>query len=364
MTLRWTGPLLAVSLALSASAATIDTIAGDGRAGRVGDHGPAVDSQLNQPFFCALDRQGNLFVADLGNECVRRIDAETGAITTVAGNGQTGYSGDGGPAVDATFNQPCALAVDDGGHLFVVDRLNAVIRRVDRQGVITTVAGTGEKKYSGDGGPGQSAALREPHDCCLDGRGGLLIADVADWRIRRLDLNTGEISTFAGTGRPRMRPKRADLGDGGLATEAVILGARAVCVDVQGNTYICEREGNSLRKVDLHGVISTVAGTGDAGYSGDGGPATEATFRGPKGLCADAAGNIYVVDTENHAIRRIDAASGAITTFVGGRAGPGGDGGAADQAGLFRPHGCLMAPDGALLIADTENHRIRRVAVD
>jgi sugar lactone lactonase YvrE len=349
-------------LAPAAPPGTIDTVAGSGRKGYAGDGGPAADAPLDQPFHCDLDAAGNLYVAEAGNHCVRRVDRKGGTITTVAGTGAKGYTGDGGPATRATLNEPYAVAVDSNGDLYVVDRLNAVIRKVvGKTGVITSVAGNGRKGYAGDGGPAVDAMLREPNDCCLDGKGGLLIADVADWRIRRLDLKAGTISTFAGTGRPAGKVDRSRLGDGGPAAEAVLYGARAVCVDGRGNTYVCEREGNAVRKVDARGVITTVAGTGGRGYDGDGGDATRATFNGPKGVRCDRDGNVYVVDTENHAIRRIDAGTNVVTTVAGGRQGAGGDGGPADRAGLDRPHGCVLDADGILYIADTNNHRVRRV---
>jgi streptogramin lyase len=349
-------------LAAAAPPGTIDTFAGSGRKGYAGDGGPAAEARLDQPFHCDLDAAGNLYVAEAGNHCVRRVDRKTGTITTVAGSGSKGYGGDGGPATKATLNEPYAVAVDGNGDLYIVDRLNAVVRKVDgKTGVITTVAGNGKKGYGGDGGPAAEAMLREPNDCCLDGKGGLLIADVADWRIRRLDLMAGTIGTFAGTGRPASKLDPARLGDGGLAARAVLPGARAVCVDGRGNTYVCEREGNAVRKIDASGVITTVAGTGARGYDGDGGDAARATFNGPKGVRCDRQGNVYVVDTENHAIRRIDATTNVVTTVAGGRQGAGGDGGRADRAGLDRPHGCVLDADGTLFIADTNTHRVRRV---
>jgi streptogramin lyase len=336
--------------------------AGTGEPGFSGDNGPASRAQLHEPYFCEQDSRGNLYVADALNNRVRKIDPASGRMTAVAGSGAQGFSGDDGPAPQATMNQPCSLAVTSDGALYVVDRLNAVVRVVNlATGTIRRAAGTGEKGFRGDGGPAVGAQLREPHDCCLDGKGGLLIADVADWRIRRLDLKTGTITTFAGTGRSKGKLDRTQLGDGGKAVQAVIHGARAVCVDGQGNTYICEREGNAIRKVDAAGVITTVAGTGAKGYTGDGGPAAKATFNGPKGVRCDRDGNLFVVDTENHAIRRIDRKTGIITTVAGGRKGSGGDGGPAARAELNRPHGLLIVEDGTMYIADSGNHRIRRV---
>lgn len=332
------------------------TVAGTGEVGYAGDGGPAKLAVLSDPFMCAFDPQGNLYVSDGRNHTVRRVDRDTGVIITVAGNGSEGYSGDGGPATAATFNQLYSLQVDINGDLYIIDRLNAVVRRVDAAtGLIATVAGTGQSGHSGDGGPGTRAQLREPNDCFLDGRGGLLIADIQDQRVRRLNLATGIIETFAGDGQ------LARAGDGLLATGASIMGARAVCKDSKGNTYICEREGNGVRKVDSNGVMSTFAGTGQRGYEGDGGPALEATWGAPKAIRCDSQDNLLVVDTENHAIRRIDAATGVVTTVAGGRQGGEGDGASALSAGLDRPHGCEVDRQGNIYIADSNNHRVRVV---
>ncbi len=339
----------------------ITTIAGTGERGYSGDGGPAASALLSEPFMCAFDAAGNLYVAEAMNHCVRRVERATGVIVTIAGTGDEGYSGDGGPATAATFNQPYSLQVDANGDVYVVDRLNYVIRRIDAAtGIVSTVAGSGEPaspehQDRGDGGPGTRAQFREPNDCFLDGRGGLLIADVQDQRIRRLDLASDIITTFAGNGDKRRS------GDGRPATEASILGARAVCMDGAGNTYIAEREGNGVRKVDANGVMSTLAGTGEFGYGGDGGPAFIATWGGPKAIRCDHGGNLLVVDTENHAIRRIDAITGHVLTIAGGRLGRRGDGGPADEAGMDRPHGCDVDAAGNIYIADSNNHRVRVV---
>ena len=343
-------------------AGQITNLAGTGQASYGGDGGPAVQAQFNQPFLCVTDETGGLFVADALNHCVRFIDAKTGICTTVVGTGQKGYTGDGGPAQKATLNEPYALALDKQRNLFIVDRLNAVIRRVDgKTGLISTLAGTGVKGFTGDGGPSTQAQFREPNDCVFDGHDGLLVADVTDWRIRRIDLRTGTITTFAGTGKPTDRAKARSSGDGGPAVKAVIAGARAVCVDSLGTVFICEREGNRIRKVDSSGVITTVAGTGMKGYSGDGGSPLQATLNGPKGLRCDARGNLLIVDCENHAIRQVDFGTNRIATLAGGRRGSRGDNGPAVQAELNRPHGCIMDRDGSLIICDTENHRLRKV---
>ena len=332
----------------------IYTFAGTGEAGYTGDGGPASDALMREPFMCAFDDVGNLFVCEATNHIVRKVDAATGVITTVAGTGKLGYSGDGGPATEATMHEPYSLAIDSDGSIYIVDRLNAVVRRVDPDGIITTVAGTGELGHSGDGGPGHEAQMREPNDCFLDGMGGLLIADIQDQRVRRLDIASGIIATFAGNG------EKARGDDGLPATEASILGARAVCMDGAGNTYIAEREGNGVRVVSPDGIMGTIAGANaDLGYTGDGGPAIESTWAGPKGIRCDAHGNIIVTDTENHAIRRIDATTHIVTTIAGGQLGGHGDNGPAPTAGMDRPHGCEIASDGSIYVADSNNHRVR-----
>ena len=340
-------------------AGKISTYVGTGEGGHAGDGGQAGDAVCNEPFMCDFDSAGNLFYTEAKNHIVRRVDKASGIVTTVAGTGEVGYSGDGGSAIQATMQEPYSLQVDqNNGDIYIVDRLNAVVRKVDAaSGIITTVAGTGEVGYSGDGGPGNQAMFREPNDCFLDGKGGLLIADIQDQRIRRLDLATGIVTTVAGNG------EKERTGDGKPALEASFLGARAVCLDSKGNMYVAEREGNGVRKVDTNGLMSTIAGNGERGYEGDGGPALTATWGSPKALRCDAEDNIIVVDTENHAIRRIDAVTGVVTTIAGGRLGGEGDGGAATDAAMDRPHGCGIDTDGNIYIADSNNHRVRVVGV-
>jgi streptogramin lyase len=351
--------LVVTTVGLASTAGpTISTFAGTGMPGNAGDGGPAALAQLRDPFDVALDRAGNLYFSDTSNHSIRRIDVRTGVISTIAGSGRKGFSGDGGPATQATMNEPYGLALDTDGHLFIVDRLNARVRLVDgKSGIIRTVAGTGQPGYSGDGGPGDKAQLREPNGVALDGKGQLYITDVADQRVRVVALDTGIITTFCGTGR------KEQTGDGGPYQQASLLGPRAVAVGPDGGVYICEREGNSIRRVNrTTGMIERYAGTGTRGYTGDGGPAVRATFNGPKEIKIDAADNVWVVDTENHAIRRIDARTGVVTTVAGtGRAGGTGDGGPALQGMLNRPHGVAVAPDGTIYIGDTLNHRIRKV---
>lgn len=353
--------LLAVVGALGADgpSGVITTAVGTGRMGYEGDGGPAAKARLNSPFGVALDGDGNLYLCDTFNHCVRRVEARTGVIRTVAGDGKAGFSGDGEPATKARMNEPYGLVLDREGNLYVADRLNRRVRRIDgKTGTITTLAGVGSKTFSGDGGPADRGGMVEPNGVALDpAQRRLFVADVADHRVRVVDLSSGMISTFAGTGQGKHD------GDGGPARDASIFGARAVAVGADGTVYILERQGNALRAVDpKSGVITTTAGTGAKGYGGDGGPARAATFNGPKELALDPSGNVFLVDTENQAIRRIGARSGLIVTLAGdGTRGGRGDLGPATSAQLSRPHGVAVGPDGVIYVGDTENHRVRKI---
>ena len=337
----------------------IQTVLGNGEEGWEGDGGPALEAACQLPYACEFDSQGNMIVCMGRQHRIRRVDARTGIISLVAGNGEPGYAGDGGPALDAVMNQPYGLAVDLNGDIYFAQRFDPAVRKIDGStGVISTIAGTGEFGYSGDGGPGDEAMLREPNDLYLDGRGGLLIADIQDQRIRRVDLETGLITTLAGTG------EKSRAGDGMPAAEASLMGPRAVCMDRQGNIFIAEREGNGVRKISADGILTTLAGADAmAGYTGDGGPALSATWGAPKAMRCDLNDNIIVVDTENFAVRRIDSQTGIVTTIAGGREGRDGDGGPAVDAGMSRAHGCGISADGNLFIADTHNHRVRMVGL-
>ncbi len=342
------------------SAALIFTVVGSGEASYTGDGGMARRAGLNQPFDVALDQQGNLYFSEANNHCVRRVQRSSGQIITVAGSGQAGYSGDGGPATQAQLNSPYGIALDTANNLYLVDRLNACIRVVEAAtGIIHTVAGTGQPGFSGDGGPAHRAQFHEPNDIVLDGQGRAFIADVRDHRVRVVDLHSGIITTFAGIG------EAGSSGDGGLASRAALLGPRALAFGPTGDLYICLRNDHKVRKVDMRtGIIRTVAGTGEPGYAGDHGPALRATFNGPKEIAVDRQDNIVLVDTENHCIRRIEAASGLVTTVAGtGQPGGGGDGGPATAATLKRPHGACVDELGNIYIGDSENHRIRVVSM-
>ncbi|MBV9687812.1 MAG: hypothetical protein JO096_11470 [Alphaproteobacteria bacterium] len=337
----------------------ITTAVGTGEKGYAGDGGPAPLALLNGPFDVGFDAHGNLFFSDTFNHCIRRVDARTGLISTCAGCGEPGYSGDGGPASRARFNEPYGIAVDNAGNIYIADRHNHCVRRVDgSSGIVATIAGNGSSGFGGDDGPASRAGMVEPNGLALDpAQKRLFTADVADHRVRVVDLGSGVIRTFAGTGKPE------HSGDGGSAGGAGIFGARAVKVAADGTVYILERQGSTLRAVDPHsGIITTVAGTGARGYGGDDGPALAAIFDAPKELAIDRDGNLLIVDTENHMIRQLDIRTRTVTRVAGsGRQGGDGDGGPARAAALDRPHGAALAAAGSIYIGDTNNHRIRKV---
>jgi DNA-binding beta-propeller fold protein YncE len=334
-------------LSFPAAAQTIDTIAGNGKPDDVG-----------QPFGVEIGPDGALYICEVQNHRVRRLDLKTRELTTVAGSSQKGYAGDSGPATKALLNEPYEVRFDKAGNMLFVEMKNYVVRKVDaKTGAISTVAGTGELGFSGDGGPATKAQLNIPHSIALDADDNLYIADIGNHRIRKVDAKSGIITTIAGNGE-RKQPTP------GPAAGNPMIGPRALFVD-GGVLWIALREGHSVWKMDLQsGVLSHVAGTGKKGYSGDGGPAKEAAFDGPKGIAIGKDKGIYVVDTENHAIRRIDAVSGKISTLAGRgpmHKGGAGDGGPATAATLDRPHGIGLDADRAVYIGDTNNHRVRRV---
>ncbi len=342
-------------------APTITSPVGTGEKGFSGDGGAADKAKLDQPFDVAFDKAGNLYFSDTFNHRIRKVDPKTGVISTVAGNGKKGFAGDGAKATDANLNEPYGIELDADGNLYIVDRLNYCVRKVDAKTLaITTIAGVGGKSgFGGDGGAADKALLVEPNGICLDGKGKLYIADVAGHRVRVVNLAKGQIDTLAGNG------KGATTGDGGALKDAVLFGPRAVAIAPSGKLLIVERNGHCVRVVDLaKGTIDRFAGTGKKGYTGDGGKALDATFDGPKEIDIDKDGNVFVVDTENEAIRKIDAKTGIVTTMAGkGKSKtPGlGDNGAATAATLGRPHGVAVGLDGALYIGDTNSHRIRKV---
>ena len=334
------------------STGTITTIAGTGERGFGGDGGPAVQAQFNFPYGVAVDSAGNLYIADSSNNRIRKVDS-TGTITTIAGTGTSGFSGDGGAAVQAQFNFPTGVAVDGAGNLYIADTSNQRIRKVDSTGTIITIAGTGTSGFSGDGGDAVQAQFNFPYGVAVDSAGNLYIADSSNQRIRKID-STGTITTMAGTGTSGFS------GDGGDAVQAQLNYPNGVAVDSAGNLYIADRNNQRIRKIDSTGTITTMAGTGEGDFGGDGGPAIQAQLSFPVGVAVDSAGNLYIADTSNQRVRKIDS-TGTITTIAGTEYGFSGDGRAATEAQLQFPHGVAVDSAGNLYIADSGNQRIRRV---
>ena len=338
----------------------ITTVAGDGptypaTGSYSGDGGAATNADLYGPYGLAVDAAGNIFIADSGNSRVRKVGIN-GIIVTVAGNGTYGYSGDGGPATHAELWEPFGVALDATGNLFLSDLLNQNIRKVGTNGIITTVAGNGTAGYSGDGGAATNAELHWPEGVAVDASGNLFIADAGNQRIRKVGTN-GIITTVAGNGTYGFS------GDGGAATNAQLDNPVAVAVDAAGDLFISDSGNQRIRKVGTNRIITTVAGDGYAGNYGDGGEATNAYLADPAGVAMDVTGNVFIGDTYNNRIRRVGE-NGIITTVAGnGTAGYSGDGGTATNAELYYPEGVAVDATGNLFIADYYNNRIRKVAI-
>jgi len=340
----------------------ITTIAGTGEEGYSGDGGPATEASLALPMGVAVGPDGSLYIPDMDQRRIRKVC--DGIITTVAGNGETGYSGDGGPATEASLDQPRSVAVGADGSLYIADSRNNRIRKVDPAGTITTVAGSGPRGwgkggYSGDGGPATEARLNNPFGVAVGIDGSLYIADTKNNRIRRVDPD-GTITTVAGSGPPGWGQGRYS-GDGGPATEATLNDPYALVVAPDGSLYIADTYNNRLRKIDTDGIITTVAGDGVRRYRGDGGPAIAASLAAPTGVAVGADRSLYITVGHSHRVRKTDP-EGIITTVAGsGDDSYWGDGGIATKASLRYPRGVAVAPDGSLYVADAKNRRIRRL---
>ncbi|MEI6783873.1 MAG: immunoglobulin domain-containing protein, partial [Verrucomicrobiota bacterium] len=331
----------------------ITTVAGNGTRGYSGDGGAATNAGFDSPHGIALDGFGNQYIADLFNNRIRKVDTN-GTITTIAGKSATGFSGDGGLATNASLSGPMGVGSDAVGNLYIADYNNYRIRRVDTNGIITTVAGKSVSGYSGDGGAATNASLRFPCGVALDGYGNVYIADSYNNRIRKMDA-TGTITTVAG------KSASGFSGDGGLATNADLSGPLGMGSDAVGNLYIADYGNNRIRRVDTNGIITTVAGKAAAGYSGDGGAATNASLRNPYGVTLDGFGNLYIADTSNNRIRKVDT-NGIITTVAGnGTPTFAGDGGAPTNASVPYPTGVAVDAVGNLYIAEYSDNRIRKV---
>ena len=347
---------LLVSFCASAQAGewTISTFAGTGKAGGTGDGGPATAAQIDNPFGLGRGPDGALWFCEYTGQRIRKVDKD-GTIHTMAGTGKVGYSGDGGPALQACFNLPHEIRFDKDGNYFIADMVNSAIRRVDaKTGIITTFAGTGKPGYSGDGGPADKAQLKQPHSIQFDSAGDLYICDIGNNVIRKVDMKSHIITTFAGTGKP------GDTPDGAPIAGTPLKGPRSMDFDAQGNLWIVTREGNQVLKLDLKaGTIHLIAGTGKKGFTGNGGPAKQATLSGPKGISIDKDGNAWLADTESHSVRMVNAKTGNLELIAGtGEKGDGADGDPL-QCKMARLHGIFVDADGSVFIGDSESHRVR-----
>jgi trimeric autotransporter adhesin len=336
-------------------------VAGTGSDGYSGDGGLATSALLYYPRGVAVDASVNIYIADAYNHRIRMVTKSTVIISTVAGTGSYGYSGDGGLATSARLYRPARVAVDASGNIYIADTANHCIRMVTKStGIISTVAGTGSYGYSGDGGLATSARLYKTVGIALDASGNIYIGDLVNHRIRMVTKSTGIISTVAGTRR------YGSSGDGGLATSAELYFPEGVAIDASGNIYIADSENHRVRMVTKStGIISTVAGTVRYGSSGDGGLATSAVLIFPQDVTIDASGNIYIADSVSDRIRMVTKSTGIISTVAGtGSYGDRGDGGLATSALLNDPSGVAVDASGNIYIADTYNHRIRMFALN
>lgn len=347
-----------VSIDSSAQIRVIKTYAGNDTAGYTGDGGPATAAQCMNPSGIAIDANGEIYFCDQNASCVRKVDA-AGIITTVAGTGMLGYSGDGGPATAADLYWPQGITIDHNGNLYISDQFNNLIRRVEpSSGIINTIAGNSSTiGYSGDGGPATDAALWRPTDVAVDGFANVYFADQNNNAVRRVDAVTGIISTIAGTGAAGYN------GDGIAADTALLNFPSGLAVDTSGNVFVADFYNDRVRKIDaVTGIITTVAGNGIAGYGSDGGLADTSMLFNPSALSIDKAGDLYICDYNNARIRKVDMATGIISTVAGsGLPGYSGDGGPATDGQIYWPQGVTTDTAGNIYIADYQNHRVRMV---
>jgi DNA-binding beta-propeller fold protein YncE len=341
------------------SADFMTTIAGNGTIGYGGDGGAANQASLSSPTGVAVDLAGNVYIADRVNNRIRKVAAGSGIISTIVGTGVVGYNGDGGPANAAELNNPSGVAVDGSGNIYIADAGNHCIRKITaNSGIITTIAGTGIVGFNGDAAAIATAAkLSNPTGIALDLSGNIYIADLLNNRIRK--ITAGIISTIAGGGTCS---SGSFCGDGGLATAAALYRPMAIALDASGNIYIADTGNNRIRIVSAEtGVINTIVGTGLVGFSGDGGQATAAQLYNPYGVAVDSYGNVYVADNLNNRIREVEVGVEIISTVAGnGVASYAGDGWVPAAAELHNPYGIAIDVNGNIYVADCNNQRIRR----
>ena len=360
--MKWcavSGPILLIVLTNSASmSADVQTVAGTGANGYSGDGGPAVSAAVAQPFGIVIGPDRALYICEVGSHVIRRVDPESRVITTVAGNGEKGYSGNGGPATQAALNEPYEIRFDAAGHMFFVEMQNHIVRRVDaKTGLISLVAGSGVKGFGGDDGPAVDAKLNRPHSIARDNANNLYICDIGNHRIRRVDLKSGVISTFSGTGERKSTP------DGASLAGTPLKGPRALDFDGSHNLILALREGNAIYRMDLKSkTLHHIAGTGKSGYSGHGGPAKKADLSGPKGVAIAPNGDIYFADTESHTVRVVRTKSGIVETVIGDGQKGDGPNGNPTKCQMDRPHGVFVDSAGRVYVGDSNNHQVRMLA--
>lgn len=353
MTRLYLSLLVLLLWAVPAQAAKVVLVAGGGSL----EQGKATEVKLRSPFGAEFDRQGNLFIVEMTGERVRKIDLQ-GNLTTIAGTGVRGFATEAGPGLQAQFNGIHNLAVLPNGDILLADTWNNRVRKLNAETYeVSTIVGTGTKGFSGDGGLATKADFGGIYCASIDPQGQTLyLADLDNRRIRKVDLSSGVVTTLAGNGKAGV-PK-----DGAKAADSPLVDPRAVCADKAGNVYILERGGHALRVVDSQGRIRTVAGTGQKGFSGDGGNALQAMLNGPKHLCMDLAGNVLIADTENHVIRKYLPRDGRIVRVAGtGKKGRGGVDGPPEQLEMNQPHGVYVHSSGTLYISDSSNHRVLKI---
>ncbi len=339
----------------------ISTIAGNGTGAYGGDDSAATLAKLNNPSGITLDGSGNIYIADASNFRIRKITVSTGIISSVAGNGSAAYRGDGSAATMANLNNPTGVALDGSGNIFIADLYNQRVRKITKStGIISTVAGNGINAYGGDSSAATLANLNSPNGIAVDSSGNIYIADRSNHRIRKITASTGIISTVAGS---ESLGFGGYGGDGSAATSARLNYPMGVAIDGSGNIYIADVNNQRIRKVtESTGIISTIAGTGTAGFTGDGNVANLARLNSPIGVTVDGTGNIYIADANNQRIRKVTASTGIINTVAGnGTLGDGGDGSIATSANLYSPSGSAVDGSGNIYIADYGNQRIRKV---
>ncbi|MGI8980583.1 MAG: hypothetical protein ACR2FY_15250 [Pirellulaceae bacterium] len=352
-------PLLAALsiLLLSATCSAAERIVLVAGGGTSTAAAPAKEAKLVAPFGIDFDQSGNAFLVELSGGRVLRIDSK-GMLVTIAGAEEKGNGGDGGPAKNAAFNGMHSLAIGPDGVVYLADTWNNRIRTYDpRSGKIEAFAGTGEKGYSGDGGPAIKAKFGGIYSVAFDAAGrNIVLADLDNRRVRKIELASGIVTTVAGNGEKGVPADAAE------AAKSPLVDPRAACFDSKGNVYVLERSGNALRFVTPDGKIRTVAGTGKVGATGDGGDATNATLNGPKHLCADREDNIIFADTENHLIRKYLHKESKLVRIAGsGKKGTGGIDGPPLAVELNQPHGVYLHPSGELYIVDSSNNRVLKI---